>query len=193
PLLVRYHLGQGEAYLLLTYDFPGNSWLSGFMTDLIHGLAKMISSPVALEDPSGDVYYTVREEQETGLRRIHLLNTDWTKSGNQRHCVLRLDENDVQLTVKEGRLSEVIWFDNLVILIEDEKIYVEEISLSTGIYSVRLHGFGKVKIFLQRFDGKPFKTILFEDKPVDILGAEEWTTVKINFGHKSTGKLILKI
>jgi len=38
PLLVRYHLGQGEAYLLLTYDFPGNSWLSGFMTDLIHGL-----------------------------------------------------------------------------------------------------------------------------------------------------------
>lgn len=193
PLLVRYRLGQGEAYLLLTHDFPGNSRLSGFMTDLIHGLARMVPSPVSLEDPSGDVYFTVREETKTGLTRIHLLSTDWTKSGNKRHCVLRLAENSLQLIIKEGRLSEMVWFDNLAVLIEDEKLYIEGISLSTGTYSVKLHGFGKGEILLRTLDKKPFKTILFEGKPVDVLGGEEWTTVKMNFGYRTTGKLTLRV
>lgn len=189
PVLVRYRLGQGEAYLLLTYDFPGNSWLWGFMTDLIHGLAKTVPSPVGLEDPSGDVYYTVREETETKLTRIHLLNTDWTESGNERRCVLRLGENDLKLTVKEGQLSEVIWLENLAMLVQDEKVYVEEVSLSSGIYSMKLHGFDKGEIFLQAMDKEPFKAILFEGKPANIVSGEEWTVVKIDFGGKTIGNL----
>ena len=76
PILVRRRLGEGTAYLLLTDEYPGNSRLSWFMTELVRGLAENVECDVNLDDPTGDIYYTVRRENGGELVRVHLLNTE---------------------------------------------------------------------------------------------------------------------
>merc|ERR1711964_380195 len=84
PVLVRHRIGKGEAYLLCTHEFPGNSRLVPFMKPLLRALARSIPWPVELDDLSGDVYYTLREDAQSGLQTVHLLNTDWTAPGNEK-------------------------------------------------------------------------------------------------------------
>ena len=191
PVLLRHRLGEGEAYLLLTHDFPGNSWLADFLTPFIRRLANEVPSRVRLEDPSGDVYYTHREE-ETRVTRIHLLNTDWTEAGNWRLCSLWLDGVEVPLIIREGRLSEVIWFDSLAILVQDEGIYVEEVSSSTSGYSLRLHGSQRGEILLRTLNGKPFEEISFEGRNLETTEGEGWMVANIDFKDRSIGELIIK-
>ena len=59
------------------------------MTEVVAGLAKNNPRDVELEDDTGDVSYTVRTESDTGLTRIHLLNTDWSNAGNEKRCRMR--------------------------------------------------------------------------------------------------------
>ena len=65
PVVARHRVGRGVVYVLLTHEYPGNSFLAPLMTDLIHGLAGQVEARVELEDPSGDVYYTVRQEPDS--------------------------------------------------------------------------------------------------------------------------------
>ena len=191
PVLIRHRLGEGEAYLLLTHDFPGNSWLADFLTQFIRRLSNEVPSRLKLEDPSGDVYYTHREE-ETGLTRVHLLNTDWTEAGNRRLCSLWLDGVEIPLIIKEGRLSEVIWFDKLAILIQDEGVYIETVSSSTGGYSLKLHGFNRGEILLRNLNGKSSKEISFEGRQIETTDFEGWEMANIDFKDRSIGELIIK-
>ena len=95
------------------------------MTDLIHGLARQVEAPVELEDPSGDVYYTVRQEPDSEVTTVHLLNTDWTEARSRRGCRLRLGGEWLPLTVEEGRLSTVLSTPGLTVLVADPRLHVE--------------------------------------------------------------------
>ncbi len=90
PVLVRSRVGEGEAYLLCTYEYPGNSYLAPLMKPLVRALSRSVATAVELEDPSGDIYFTVRHDQKSGISRLHLLNTDWTEAGNEKVCRIRL-------------------------------------------------------------------------------------------------------
>ena len=193
PLLIRHRLGKGEAYLLCTDEFPGSSWLSRFMTELVRGLSEAVPCPVGLDDPSGDVYYTVREEPETGLTRVHLLNTDWTEAGNERRCVLRLGDQECAVTVKEGRLSEVVWLDGLAIGVEDEDVYAESVSVSGGIYVIKLHGFGRGELLVRVLGDKHLATTVFRGEPVETTTREGWTAIGVDFGRRSTGECSISV
>ena len=127
PVLVRHRVGAGEAYLLCTHEYPGNSRLVPFVKPLVRALAQTTPWPVELEDVSGDVYYTVREEAEAGVQTIHLLNTDWTAAGNEKACRLRLGDAWVELAVREGRISAVTRCGALALLVEDDKVHLEEV------------------------------------------------------------------
>ena len=108
PILVRNRVHKGTAYLLCTFDFPGNSYLVPLMTPLIRNLSSSLDWPVELDDPSGDVYYTVRDQGD-GVMHVHLLNTDWSAAGNVKRCRLRLGNDWIEAEVAEGRLSEIVW------------------------------------------------------------------------------------
>ena len=84
PVLVRSRIGEGEAYLLCTYEYPGNSYLAPLMKPLVRALSRSVATAVELEDPSGDIYFTVRHDERSGISRVHLLNTDWTEAGNEQ-------------------------------------------------------------------------------------------------------------
>lgn len=188
PLLVRKKLGKGTAYLLCTHDFPGNSYLVPLVEPLLRALALSIDSFVELDDPSGDVYYTVRVEDD-GVIHVHLLNTDWSVATNSRECRLRLGGEWIDLEVVEGRLSELIWRDNLVLLIEDERVYVEALEEREGGFELEVHGYGEAKLKMRLLDGKEIRSISIDEADMEPAADAWWATAALVFGKKSTMKL----
>jgi hypothetical protein len=169
PILVRHRIGEGMAYLLTTWAYPGNAWLRGFVTEVVAGLAERTSRDVMLDDPSGDVYYTVRREEGIGLTRIHLLNTDWSSAGNEKPCRMRLGDYWVDVTIREGRLSEVIWCQDLAILIEDPKVFLDSIEAVSKGWSLTVHGYGNAAIQVCCFHA----------------AHAAWEEVPVHFGNRS--------
>ena len=188
PILVRNKVGKGVAYLLCTYDFPGNSHLLPLMDPLIRALAAAVDSPVELDDPSGDVYYTVREEG-SGVKHIHLLNTDWSAAGNRKQCRLRLGGDWIAVEVAEGCLSEIIWCGNLALLVEDEKIYIDGVSVREDGFEIDVHGYRQATLKITLLDGTEIGAITFDDIQVTPVAGDSWVIVDLVFSKKSVRKL----
>lgn len=188
PVVARHRLGRGTVYTLLTHEYPGNSWLSPLMTDLMHGLAAQVESPVELEDPSGDVYYTVREAPGSDARTVHLLNTDWTEAASRRECRLRLHTDWVPLSVEEGRLSAVVSTPEITILVTDPCVHVETTSTGHGRV-VTLHGFGRPEVRLRRPGGAPITAVQFRGRSIEMVADGPWYVVRPEFEQSSMGDL----
>ena len=169
PVFVRYRVGKGEAYLLTTWAYPGSAWLRGFVTEVVAGLAKNNPRDVELEDHTGDVYYTVRTESDTGLTRIHLLNTDWSSAGNEKRCRMRLGECWVDVTVREGRLSELIRQKDMAVLVEDPGVFVDKIEKGDSGWTLTAHGCGEASVW--------GRALGHQDRA--------WEEVPIRFGDRS--------
>ena len=192
PVLVRYRVGKGEAYLLCTHEYPGNSRLVPFMKPLLRTLARTIPWPVELDDLSGDVYYTVREDDVSGMQTIHLLNTDWTEEGNEKPCRLRLDETWIDLTAKEGTISFVTKLGRLAVLIENDNVHVEAIRRQDKIFGVELHGRGSAEIKLRALEDR-IVSARFGDSEVPLRSRGGWKIAAIAFGDRSLGELTIQV
>ena len=207
PILIRNRVGKGTAYLLCTFDFPGNSYLVPLITPLIRRLSSALDWPVELDDPSGDVYYTVRDEGN-GVRHVHLLNTDWSVAGNVKRCRLRLGGGWIEAEVAEGRLSEVVWCGKLALLVEDEKIHIDAVSVRDEDFEVRVHGYGRATLKMTLLGPGEIDSVTLDDTRISTQGhsaalgssaghdsrsspvaVDSWTVVDLVFGKKSVRKL----
>ena len=191
PVLVRHRVGAGEAYLLCTHDYPGNSRLVPFVKPLVRALAQTTPWPVELEDVSGDVYYTVREE-EAGVQTIHLLNTDWTAADNEKACRLRLGDAWVELAVREGRISAVTRCGALALLVEDDKVHLEEVAVAGNRVSAVLHGYGCGEIGLHPLQGR-IASAAVGGTDAALEAREGWQNVAVTFGSRSVTELTVEL
>ena len=219
PVLVRRRLGQGEAYLLCTWAYPGNSWLKPLVSHILRALAETVPTPVALEDGTGDVYFTVRMESvrsgtgmvgppsvpgQTPARRhqedpgrqvyrVHLLNTDWTAAGNEKACRLRLGENRVDVELAEGRLSEIMWSGLLAFLVEDPKVHVAGLARTADGYTASVHGYGRAEIALQALGEHRLGAVTWRGLPLRLEPEGCWTRARFDFADRSTGDLAVVV
>ena len=193
PVIVRNQIGKGEVYLLTTWDYPGNSWLSNMMWDFIESLARTNSGLVSIEDPSGDIYFTMRDEGEGGANRIHLLNTDWTRAGNAIPCILHYGVDSLQLTIREGVCTQVTIFRQLAVLIDDEITHLEEISVDEEMHSLVLHGYGKVTLSVKALGGADCGNITFNENACKVEMGTEWQSVGIDFGESTIGTMKIRV
>ena len=191
PVLVRRRFGKGEAFLLCTYSYPGNSWLMPFVSQVVRSLAESTPSLIELSDGSGDVYFTIRREE--ALCRIHLLNTDWTCAANEKQCEMRLGNEWIDISVREGRLSEVVWSDSIVFLIENAAIYVENVVHTQNYYTAKIHGFGHAEVKTGLFGRSSIKSVMFEGEPVEVFEDNEWIELNIDFHGRSVGDLKIEL
>ena len=97
------------------------------------------------------------------------------------------------MTVKEGRLSEVVWLDGLAIGVEDEDVYAESVSVSGGIYVIKLHGFGRGELLVRVLGDKHLATTVFRGEPVETTTREGWTAIGVDFGRRSTGECSISV
>ena len=191
PVLVRSRIGEGEAYLLCTYEYPGNSYLAPLMKPLVRVLSRSVATAVQLEDPSGDIYFTVRHEEQSGISRLHLLNTDWTEAGNEKVCRIRLGDRWIGLAVREGRISEIVWLDDLVILVEGPGVHVERIEQTSDGFEMEIHGHGETELLTRLIShrrGDPW-TLSGSGTAIGKRGA--WDAVQVAFDGRSVGSIKL--
>ena len=119
------------------------------MTEVVAGLAKNNPRDVELEDDTGDVYYTVRTESDTALARIHLLNTDWSSAGNEKRCRMRLGAHWIDISVREGRLSELIRQGDMAVLVEDPNVFVDTVEEGKSGWTLTAHGCGEASVWVR--------------------------------------------
>ena len=191
PVLVRHRVGAGEAYLLCTHEYPGNSRLVPFVKPLVRALAQTTPWPVELEDVSGDVYYTVREEA-AGTQTIHLLNTDWTAADNEKACRLRLGDAWVELAVREGRISAVTRCGALALLVEDHNLHLEEVEVADGSVTAVLHGCGAGEVKLHPLQGR-IASVAVGGADAAVAAKEGWQSVGVSFGSRSVTELTVEV
>ena len=155
PLLVENSLGEGKAYLLTTWAYPGNPALEKLMRDILATLAEGSQGNVRLEDPSREVAWSVWVD-ETGLSNIYLLNTDWTEEGNIKSCRLVLEGKSFPIEIQEGNLTTVTCRQEVAVCPENQDFYIEDI-LRKGekSYRVIFHGQGRGDFRLCLLQGEP--------------------------------------
>ena len=202
PVLVRRRLGKGEAYLLCTWAYPGSSWLKPLVNHFLRALAETVPAQVALEEGTGDVYYTARveapdQDQKVDpdhlVYRVHLLNTDWTAAGNEKACRLRLGGNRVDVKIREGRMSEIVWAGPLVLLVEDPKVHVAGMEPTAGGYTAPVHGYGHAEIALRALGEHRLGAVTWRGRPVSLEPEAGWTRARFDFADRSTGDLAVEV
>jgi hypothetical protein len=189
PLLVRHRMGDGEAYLLLAHDYPGNSWLAPFMTEFMHRLAAAVPSPVVLRDPSGEIYFTVRVDDETGVRRLHLVNTDWTEAGHVRHCTVELGGWSVPLAVREGAITELLWLDDCILHTDDGDLFIESLERTEDGFAAALHGHGEVCLSAALRTACPVRVVNWSGDSAAATPAGPGTEIRLSFDGCSNALL----
>lgn len=83
PLVVRFRKGKGVVYTITAYAYPGHEALREVISTLVVHLASGNLPDSRVEDPSQEVFWNEWIE-ENGVRRLMLLNTDWTLAGNRK-------------------------------------------------------------------------------------------------------------
>ncbi len=102
PMLVKYNLGKGTVYTILTYAYPGHELLQQFSAAYLLKLAKEARGDIYVEDKSGEVFYTLWKTENS--TRVYMLNTDWTRAHNEKEVTLVAFGKRYLMTVKEGTL-----------------------------------------------------------------------------------------
>ena len=181
---------------MCTHEYPGNSRLVPFVKPLVRALAQTTPWPVELEDVSGDVYYTVRDDGEAaGVQTVHLLNTDWTAADNEKACRLRLGEARVDLVVREGRISAVTRCGGLALLVEDHNLHLDEVAMADGSVTAMLHGHGTGEVRLHPLRGRIASVAVGGSEAALEPGeaAEGWQNVRVSFGSRSVTELTVEM
>ncbi len=153
PLLVEHRLGKGRAWLLTAWAYPGHPALEPLVRDILAELGRRSLGAVELEDFSREVAWHVWRD-ETGLRTVYLLNTDWTESGNIKSCRLRLDRTWIPVAVREGAPTAVTWRGPLAAVASGPDLYVEDITpVGRGRYAIAVHGAGRASVEIHAVTG----------------------------------------
>ena len=178
--------------MLCTHEYPGNSRLVPFVKPLVRALAQTTPWPVELEDVSGDVYYTVRDDEAAGVQTVHLLNTDWTAADNEKACRLRLGDAWVELAVREGRISAVTRCGALALLVEDDKVHLEEVAVAGRSVTAVLHGYGSAAVKLHALEGRIASVAVGgTDAAVEV--PDGWQSVRVSFGPRSVTEINVEL
>lgn len=99
PMLVRKFCGKGYVYTFTLWAYPGHERFQEFCSAWIHALASTSLPPIHIEDPTGEVFWTIwKTDTET---KLMLLNTDWTEKGNIKTVYLNNNGLETPLEVKE--------------------------------------------------------------------------------------------
>lgn len=193
-LLTENKLGKGKAYLLTTWAYPGHSGLENVVRDVLSFLGKESRGKVHLDDSSRDVAWYVWKD-ETGLRNVYLLNTDWTEEGNVKECRLMLAGKEIPVNIREGNITTVSWRDDIAVFPETQEPFIEDIICEEAdSYRIIVHGKGKATLFIHALKGQ-ISSIDMEQKPVECIYSKDQTCAeaKISFENMSRLHLVIKL
>jgi hypothetical protein len=156
-LVTRFRRGRGVVYTVAAYAYPGHEALREVMAALIARLASRHQPQCRVADPSQEVFWNEWVE-DGSLRRLMMLNTDWTTKGNRK--AVRIEAGDIQFQTevveREAKILTIL--PGLVLEPDSCELHLEVVANG----EVRCHGTGMHQITLHRANG------VRETVPVDL-------------------------
>jgi hypothetical protein len=147
PLVVKHQYGKGVVYLLTAYAYFGHEALQKVMARLVAYLAAENQPECRVIDPSGEVFWNMWNES-AGVRRLMMLNTDWTTAGNRKKVTVVVPKMSFETEVVEREAKMFTVLEDAVIE-ADTAIHVEVIDQE----KIRLHGSGETEITVRHKSG----------------------------------------
>ena len=147
-LVTRFRKGHGIVYAVAAYAYPGHEALREVMAALIARLASQNLPQTRVIDPSREVFWNEWVE-DGGVRRLMLLNTDWTVAGN--HKAVHIEAGDVQFQTEviEREAKILTMLPGVVLEPDSCELHLEVIANG----EVRCHGTGRHQITIHRPNG----------------------------------------
>ena len=145
PLVCRFRKGKGTVYVVTAYAYPGHEALRDVMAFLIARLASENLPETRVDDPSREVFWNEWIEEDS-VRRLMLLNTDWTTAGNIKS--VRVESGDVRFetNVVEREAKILTILPGMVLEPDDFSLHLE----ITGTGTIRCHGTGMHRIMIHK-------------------------------------------
>lgn len=141
PLVVRFPYGKGTVYLMTAYAYPGHERLREVASSLLAKLASEHQPECRVDDPSREVFWNEWEESE-GVRRMMLLNTDWTAAGNRKKVTVKTPFVSFETDVTE-RIPMILTALPFAVLDPDLGLHIEVLEVSKTGAKLKLHGAGR--------------------------------------------------
>jgi len=141
PLVVRFRYGKGTVYLMTAYAYPGHERLREAASSLLAKLASEHLPECRVDDPAREVFWN--EWEESGdVRRMMLLNTDWTTGRNRKKVTVKTPFVSFETDVIE-RVPMILTVLPFAVLDPDLGLHVEVVSVSKTGAKLKLHGAGR--------------------------------------------------
>ena len=165
PLVVRHRYGKGVIYLLTAYAYFGHEELQKVMASLVAFLAEANRPECRVLDPSREVFWNMWEESSR-VKRLMLLNTDWTTAGNCKKVGVEVPGMSFETEVVE-REAKILTILPEVVIESGTAIHIEV--PDNG--HIRLYGSGKQEILLRYKNGtvKIYQADFKENTRIDLL------------------------
>lgn len=145
PLVCRFRKGKGTVYVVTAYAYPGHEALRDVMASLIARLASENLPRTRVDDPSKEVFWNEWIEDDR-VRRLMLLNTDWTTAGNVK--TVRVESGNIRFetNVVERQAKILTVLPDMVLEPDDFSLHLE----ITGTGVLRCHGTGMHRITIHK-------------------------------------------
>ena len=147
-LVARFRRGRGTVYTVTTYAYPGHEALREIMAALIARLASRHLPRCRVIDPSREVFWNEWVE-DGGVRRLMLLNTDWTTAGNRKTVCIDTGDIHFETDVVERQAKILTVLPGVVLEPDSCELHLD--IAESG--AVRCHGTGRHPITLHRPNG----------------------------------------
>ncbi len=138
PLVLRHRIGKGAVYLIAAWAYPGHEALQTLSASWIAALAQEHQPQEHVVDASREVFWT-RWEEPNGVRRLMLLNTDWTLEGNQKKVWIHTPAISFPFAVTE-QVPAILTVLPFATLETTPGLHLEVISLEDGKATIAIHG-----------------------------------------------------
>ena len=147
-LVCRFRKGKGTVYAVTAYAYPGHEALREVMAALIARLASENLPQTRVCDPSREVFWNEWIENDR-VRRLMLLNTDWTAPGNVK--TVQVESGDLRFeTGVTERIPKIITILSGMALEPDDPALHLEVT-APGV--IRCHGTGMHRITVRKPGG----------------------------------------
>ena len=147
-LVARFRKGKGVVYTVTAYAYPGHEALREVLATLIARLASEHLPQSRVEDPSREVFWNEWIESEQ-LRRLMLLNTDWTTADNRKRVTVDTGNIRFETEVVE-REPKILTVLPDVVLEPEPEFHIEVLSPR----KILVHGTGSGTVGIWSAEGK---------------------------------------
>lgn len=159
PLVVRNRYGDGVVYLLTAYAYFGHEELQKVMGQLVARLAGEHQPECRVIDDSGEVFWNMWE-QSVSVKRLMLLNTDWTRAGNRKKVTVVVPKMSFETEVIE-RIPKIFTVMENAVIEAPADIHVEVVAPER----IRVYGSGSAEITVRHKCGTiEAYLVTFKDK-----------------------------